>query len=85
MYQDDHEPDTREGMCFCGAPAVVPLANPYLCLDHGQQITWILLNDLNLLRDGECWEVWRERTIPRLLAALKDMPEGHRGVRTAVN
>jgi len=56
-----------------------------LCLEHWQQLTSVLVNDLNLVRDGERWEIWRERTIPRLVAFLKDMPEGHKGARAAGN
>jgi len=85
MDHEDCYEDRSEGTCFCGAPGVIPIATPCLCLEHGQQITWILVNDLNLMRDGERWEIWRERTIPRLVAFLKDMPEGHKGARAAVN
>ena len=85
MDEEDCRDEQPEGMCFCGAPGVVPLRNPWLCEVHATQIMFYLLDQLCRLRDGNSWEVWRARTMPRLLAALKDMPEGHKGVRTAVN
>ncbi len=85
MDRDDQAPDTHEDTCFCGERAILPIKQPYVCLEHAQTIVWVLFQDLHFLLYGERWEVWRARTIPRLVAALKDMPEGHQGVRTAVN